>query len=43
MRIADGGHPMKKCAVMEQAILVRISDVGMTGAETGRASHDHCL
>lgn len=43
VKIADGGHPMRKCAVMEQVILVRISDVGMTGVETGRVSHDHCL
>ena len=39
-RLADGGHPKRKYAVMEQVIHVRISDVGMTGVETGRARHD---
>lgn len=40
VKIADGGHLMRKYVVMEQATPVPIIAVGMIGVEIGRASHD---
>lgn len=40
MRIADGGHPMRKSAVTEQVTPARTFAVGTIGVEIGRASHD---